>query len=96
MGLDLGQRRDHTAVAVVERAEPSYGRVATGRCFLPNEPQNLLKTGTRAFQARLRDFIPPDTRVDRTGNTTSGVALVLRYNSVGRVNVKAPPLTQRS
>ena len=45
IGLDLGQRRDHTAVAVVERAEPGYARVATGRLVVRHLQRAPLGTG---------------------------------------------------
>jgi hypothetical protein len=60
MGLDLGQRRDHTAVAVVERAEPGYARVATGRLVIRHLQRAPLGTGYPAVVEAVREAIGSD------------------------------------
>jgi hypothetical protein len=60
VGLDLGQRRDHTAVAVIERAEPAYGRVATSRIVVRHLQRAPLGTGYPAVVEAVREAVSSD------------------------------------
>jgi hypothetical protein len=60
IGLDLGQRRDHTALAVIERADPEYGRVATDRLVVRHLQRAPLGTGYPAVVEAVREAVASD------------------------------------